>query len=108
MNAENANNCKIYKASWYNLLNSMVNVRKKQTDNNYICRVLDDAIDMFAFQGLMKVSWFDSLLYVPVKDTFMPLWKPSRIIKEFYSLPNIKINNLNIQLWKPINYQKNN
>lgn len=108
MKVENTNNCKIYKASWYNLLNSLVNVRYKQTDNFYICRVLDDAIDMFAFQGLMKVSWFDSLLYITIKDNFIVSWKPVRIIKEFSSLSNIKINNLNLQLWKLINYQKCN
>lgn len=97
--------CPVYKASWYNLLNAVVNERDAQKINSNICRILDDVIEILARQGVMKVVWFNTLSLVSVDAHALDLWKTikSKPSVGFSSIPQMIINETNILQWKPIN-----
>lgn len=105
MQKEKAIDCPIYKASWFNLLNAIVNVRNMQNDNGYVCRILDDVIELFAKQGVMKVEWFNTLPFIPIQEKALEVW--SKITNKsaigFATLSQMNINETIIQKWKPIN-----
>lgn len=97
--------CPVYKASWYNLLNAVVNERNNQDENGYVCRVLDDVIEMFARQGVMKIDWFNTLPIIPIKENALELWGKctNKSSIGFATLTQMNINETIIQKWKPIN-----
>lgn len=105
MLTETALGCPVYKTSWYNLLNAIVNEREAQSDNGYVCRILDDVVELFARQGIMKVEWFNTLPLVSVDTHALDLWKTvkSKTSVGFASMPQMIINETNLQQWKPIN-----
>ena len=97
--------CPIYKASWYNLLNAIVNERNNQDENGYVCRVLDDVIEMFARQGVMKIDWFNTLPIIPIQENALELWGKctNKYSIGFAMLTQMSINETIIQKWEPIN-----
>lgn len=105
MQPENALNSPVYKASWYNLMNAVVKERDAQSDNGYIFRILDDVVELFARQGVMKIEWLNTLPLVSVDAHALDLWKTikSKPSVGFSSIPQMIINETNIQQWRPIN-----
>ncbi|MCQ2262862.1 MAG: hypothetical protein MJZ70_01125 [Bacteroidales bacterium] len=97
--------CPIYKASWYNLLNAIVNERNNQDENGNVCRVLDDVIEMFARQGVMKIDWFNTLPIIRIQENALELWGKctNKSSIGFAMLTQMNINETIIQKWKPIN-----
>lgn len=97
--------CPVYKASWYNVLNAVVNERNNQDENGYVCRVLDDVIEMFARQGVMKIDWFNTLPIIPIQENALELWAKctNKSSIGFAMLTQMSINETIIQKWEPIN-----
>jgi len=97
--------CPVYKASWYNLLNAVVSERDAQKINNNICRILDDVIELFARQGVMTVTWLNSLPKYEVNETALNAWEITRAksLVGFENLNIVFVNDKNIQQWQPIN-----
>lgn len=97
--------CPIYKASWYNLLNAVVSERDAQKINSNICRILDDVIELFARQGVMTVTWLNSLPKYEVNETALNAWEITRAksLVGFENLNIVFVNDKNIQQWQPIN-----
>ncbi len=97
--------CPVYKASWYNLLNAVVSERDAQKINNNICRILDDVIELFARQGVMTVTWLNSLPKYEVNETALNAWEITRAKSSvgFENLNIVFVNDKNIQQWQPIN-----
>ena len=77
MNPEKALDFPVYKASWYNLLNAIVKVRDEQKNNGAICRILDNVIELFSYQGVMKIQWLNSLSQIEINETPIQVWKMS-------------------------------
>lgn len=102
---EIASGCPVYKASWYNVLNAVVNERNNQDENGYVCRVLDDVIEMFARQGVMKIDWFNTLPIIPIQENALELWAKctNKSSIGFAMLTQMSINETIIQKWEPIN-----
>lgn len=96
--------CPVYKASWYNLLNAIVNERNTQDDNGYVCRILDDVIEMFARQGVTKTRWLKSLPFFPINEGALALWTKckNKATMGFSTLSVPNINKTKISLWNPI------
>lgn len=105
MHPERVMDCPVYKASWYNLLNAVVNERETQNENGHVCRILDDVVELFARQGIMKMEWFNTLPLASVDAHALDLWRTikSKPSVGFASIPQMIINETNIQQWKPIN-----
>lgn len=97
--------CPVYKASWYNLLNAVVSERDAQKINSNICRILDDVIELFARQGVMTVTWLNSLPKYEVNETALNAWEITRAksLVGFENLNIVFVNDKNIQQWQPIN-----
>ncbi|MBQ4478941.1 MAG: hypothetical protein II945_10115 [Bacteroidales bacterium] len=74
MQAEKVLDSPIYKVSWYSLMNTIIKEREKQADNGFVCRILDDVIEVFARQGMMRIQWFDSLPKFTIKERALVLW----------------------------------
>ena len=102
---EIASGCPVYKASWYNVLNAVVNERDVQSDNGFVCRVLGDVIELFAQQGVMRIVWFNSLPLVSVDVCALDHWRKlkSKLSVGFSMIPQMIINENNIQQWQPVN-----
>lgn len=52
--------CHIYKASWFNILNSVSKLINEPLPN-HIKRILDDIVDAFEIHGFFNIEWLDSL-----------------------------------------------
>ena len=52
--------CPIYKASWFNILNSVSKLINEPLPN-HIKRILDDIVDAFEIHGFFNIEWLDSL-----------------------------------------------
>ena len=100
---DSVTDCPVYKASWYNLMNAVVNEQNKQNDKGCICRILDDVIEMLARQGVIKVEWLKTLpeqRYV-VNEHSLDMWTKHKL--GYFTIHNMIINETIIQQWKPIN-----
>lgn len=75
MQPEIASDCPVYKVSWYNLLNAIVNERDVQSDNGYVRRILDDVIELFKYQGVKKILWLNSLSQISINETQIQNWR---------------------------------
>ena len=102
MQNEEVLKCPVYKASWYSLLNSVVKVHDAYGSNGYISRILNDVVEMFACQGLMKIKWLNLLPYVAIDGSLLALWERIKTEKDFSTMPAISINNNYILLWNPV------
>ena len=104
----------VYKVSWYNLMNAVVNERERQKEEGALCRILDDVIELFAHQGIMRIQWLKTLPMFFVDDKALSLWKvckhKTRLGFSTISTMSINenINEINILKWNPIDQQKNN
>jgi len=61
----------IHTASWYNLLNVVLNmIRDNETGNrpNYIRRILQDIVQALQVHRFIKTTWLDSLLATKISD----------------------------------------
>ena len=96
-------NTPVYKVSWFNLLNTVVNKRQECNCQNYICRLLDDIISLFASQGILVIEWFDSLQFVPpLKIDNIGRWIiPANVGVKLSN--ELIINDKSIKIWDPIN-----
>lgn len=104
MHQENALDCPVVKTSWYSLMNAVVNERGRQIDNGFMCRILDDVIELFARQGVMKIDWFNSMPIFLVDDKVLTQWSVcnSQSNRGFITIPTMIINEINLLQWKPI------
>lgn len=106
MDPDEVKNCKIYKASWFSLVNSVVNARDKHIDHGNICRILDDLIDLMARQGVMKIKWMNSLvgLNMEINHQVLNEWPRLKIVKPigFDTIRSKNINEKYLKQWKPI------
>ena len=95
----------VFKSSWHNLILSVVRERDLSDTNDSICRLLEDVIELFARQGIMKMEWFNTLPLASVDAHALDLWRTikSKPSVGFASIPQMIINETNIQQWKPIN-----
>ncbi|MBR4488292.1 MAG: hypothetical protein IKO89_06990 [Bacteroidales bacterium] len=100
--------CPVYKASWYNLLNAIVNERNTKDENGCVCRILDDVIEMFARQGVLKIEWMNTLpeRQYTINKCALNIWENHKI--GFYAIHNEIINEKIILQWQPISQWKNN
>lgn len=104
MQPENALGSPVYKASWYNLMNAVVKERDAQSDSGYICRILDDVVEFFARQGVMKIEWLNTLPLAVVNAQVLDQWNIKATSSVgLASMPQMIINETNIHLWRPIN-----
>ena len=109
MQQEKVFECPVYKVSWYNLTNAIVNERDIQKKRCF-CRVLDDVIELFARQGLMKIQWFNTIPKYAVDNRALALWRVCEDKNSigFSTIHAMNINNIIILQWNPIDYQRNN
>jgi hypothetical protein len=96
--------CPVYRVSWYNLMNAVVNERSKQKNNGFVYRILDDVIELFARQGVMRIHWLNTMPIFAIDDNVLALWKVSKRRKNmgFSTISTININETIILQWKPI------
>jgi len=97
--------CPVYRISWYNLMNAVANERSKQRNNGFVYRVLNDVLDLFARQGVMRIHWLNTLPVFSVDNNALALWKvcKCRTNMGFSTLSTKNINETTILQWKPIN-----
>lgn len=103
LNSEIVDEVTIHKTSWYNLMLSIVTQRKISVTNGYICRILDDVIDLFAMQGIMVIDWFYTLPTTKIKPTNLEKWASPCYGLFGFAKMNSTINVKYITKWKPIN-----
>ena len=103
MMPDSAMDCPVYKASWYNLMNAVVNEQTTQNDKGWVCRILDDIIEMLARQGVIKVEWLKTLpeKRYTVKEHSLDIWAKHKL--GFFTIHNMIIKETIIQQWKSIN-----
>lgn len=93
----------VYKASWYDLLNSLVKEREKHNENDFVCRIIDDVIELFARQGLMRIHWLGTMPIEEIDDQAINTWAEIKELTGFSLLKTDIINEYILQKWQPIN-----
>lgn len=103
MHNEKAFNYPVYKASWFNLLNAISKEQKEQSDHGYLCRILNDIIELFARQGVMNLKWMNTLPVIPIQENDLNFWSifESKVSIGFATLSQININEKILQKWNP-------
>jgi hypothetical protein len=69
---------------------AVVSERDAQKINSNICRILDDVIVLFARQGVMTVTWLNSLPKYEVNETALNAWEITRA-KSLVGFENLNI-----------------
>ena len=98
---DRVDNCPVFKASWYFLVKSVVDMRNRQKDNSFVSRILDDTIELFARQGLMIMEWLNTLPKIEIDYGKQLMFVAPK--RSYYDIFKGIINDKNIRQWHPIN-----
>lgn len=93
----------VYKASWFALVNAIVTEKNQDLNSGSVCRVLEDVIELFARQGVMALTWLNSLPNYSVNENALRPWKRHDAMSSegFAHFSSMSIDNQNIQEWEP-------
>lgn len=93
----------VYKASWFALVNAVVTEKTRDFNRESVCRVLNDVIELFARQGVMALTWLDSLPKDYVNENALRPWKRHDVTSSegFANFSSVSIDDKNIQEWEP-------
>lgn len=79
--------CPIYKASWFNILNSVSRLMNEPLPN-HVKRILSDIVNAFEIHGFFNIEWLDSIetdgfntntiALLSHKDSFGRYYKPNK------------------------------
>lgn len=86
----------IYKASWFNILNSVSKLINEILPN-YVKRILSDIIDAFEIHGFFNIEWLDSIQTVEFNKNTIAVLSHKCSFSKYY-IPNkpLMVNSKNI------------
>jgi len=95
----------VFKTSWYYLVKAVADERSRQTDDSFVSRILNDTIELFARQGMVIISWLNSMPNYGIQEDALSSWMitPTKSLIGFCNINPSVINNKIIQQWHPIN-----
>ncbi len=89
----------IYKASWFNILNS-VSKRINEPLPNHVKRILSDIVDAFEIHGFFDIEWISSLPRCPLSRYTIDILSDNALFSSFYH-PMKSLNTKYLyQIWK--------
>ncbi len=65
----------MYLSSWQSLLNAIDKEMRERKNNDHVCRILADVLDLFERQGMLPMQWFKSLDKIDINETCINQWK---------------------------------